>query len=228
MQRRLIYNVFFKYIRREACTSVPISQEQSSSTVLTISRFISSCNPEQIRLAPEKCKSLWKLIVIFICVTTAIWIFDYLLSLSADCAVVSVCKRFKDQVLLLEAPIRGVAPLLTAIRKLQTSSEHLTTLHPEFLLLCLLAKCYKTGRSILDNDILEVDQPRDLFLYCYYGWVAFLLHDELSVDVFFLLWLRCILLSSCSSSTLLLPPMLLLPSMLISFDCHHWELLWCI
>ncbi|XP_038886130.1 COP9 signalosome complex subunit 3 [Benincasa hispida] len=120
----------------EACTSVPISQEQSSSIVLTISRFISSCNPEQIRLAPEK--------------------------------FVSVCKRFKDQV-ILEAPIRGVAPLLTAIRKLQTSSEHLTTLHPEFLLLCLLAKCYKTGRSILDNDILEVDQPRDLFLYCYYG-----------------------------------------------------------
>lgn len=121
----------------DACTSVPISQEQSSSTVLTISRFISSCNPEQIRVAPEK--------------------------------FVSVSKRLKDQVLLLEAPIRGVAPLLTAIRKLQISSERLTTLHPELLLLCLLAKCYKTGRSILDNDILEVDQPRDLFLYSYYG-----------------------------------------------------------
>ncbi|KAG6602681.1 COP9 signalosome complex subunit 3, partial [Cucurbita argyrosperma subsp. sororia] len=121
----------------EAYTSVPISQEQYSSTALTISRFLSSCNPEQIRLAPEK--------------------------------FVSVCKRLKDQVVLLEAPIRGVAPLLTAIRKLQISSEHLTTIHPEFLLLCLLAKCYKTGRSILDNDILEVDQPRDLFLYCYYG-----------------------------------------------------------
>ncbi|XP_021299105.1 COP9 signalosome complex subunit 3 [Herrania umbratica] len=82
---------------------------------------------------------------------------------------ISVCKRFKDQVLLLEEPLRGVAPMLTAIRKLQSSTEHLTALHPEFLLLCLLAKCYKTGLSILEEDIFEVDQPRDLFLYCYYG-----------------------------------------------------------
>ncbi|GMI76826.1 FUSCA 11, COP9 SIGNALOSOME SUBUNIT 3, CONSTITUTIVE PHOTOMORPHOGENIC 13 [Hibiscus trionum] len=82
---------------------------------------------------------------------------------------ISVCKRFKDQVLLLEEPLRGVAPMLTAIRKLQSSSEHLTALHPEFLLLCLLSKCYKTALSILEDDIFEVDQPRDLFLFCYYG-----------------------------------------------------------
>ncbi|KAM1511553.1 hypothetical protein ACFX1Z_023225 [Malus domestica] len=82
---------------------------------------------------------------------------------------ISVCKRFKDQVMLIEAPLRGVAPMLTAIRKIQASSEHLTSLHPEFLLLCLLSKSYKAGYSILDDDIFEVDQPRDLFLYCYYG-----------------------------------------------------------
>ncbi|KAM1097377.1 hypothetical protein ACFX15_014294 [Malus domestica] len=50
------------------------------------------------------------------------------------------------------------------------SSKHLTSLHPEFLLLSLLAKSYKAGYSILDDDIFEVDQPKDLFLYCYYGW----------------------------------------------------------
>ncbi|XP_047310863.1 COP9 signalosome complex subunit 3 [Impatiens glandulifera] len=82
---------------------------------------------------------------------------------------ISVCKTLKDYVVMLEAPIRGIAPLLTAIRKLQSSSEHLTTLHPDFLQLCLLAKRYKTGFSILGDDIFEVDQPRDLFLYCYYG-----------------------------------------------------------
>ncbi|XP_048433720.1 COP9 signalosome complex subunit 3-like [Pyrus x bretschneideri] len=82
---------------------------------------------------------------------------------------ISVCKRFKDHVMLLEAPLRGVAPMLTAIRKIQTSSEHLTSLHPELLLLCLLSKSYKVGYSVLDDDIFEVDQPRDLFLYCYYG-----------------------------------------------------------
>ncbi|XVE84120.1 hypothetical protein DITRI_Ditri16bG0144100 [Diplodiscus trichospermus] len=91
---------------------------------------------------------------------------------------ISVCKRFKDQVLLLEEPLRGVAPLLTAIRKLQSSTEHLTTLHPEFLLLCLLAKCYKTALSILEEDIFEVDQPRDLFLYCYYGGMICIGHKH--------------------------------------------------
>ncbi|XP_043724271.1 COP9 signalosome complex subunit 3-like [Telopea speciosissima] len=80
-----------------------------------------------------------------------------------------VCKRFKDQVLQLEAPVRGVGPLRAAVRKLQTSSEHLTALHPDFLQLCLLAKCYKTGICVLEEDIFEVDQPRDFFLYCYYG-----------------------------------------------------------
>ncbi|KAJ7974766.1 COP9 signalosome complex subunit 3 [Quillaja saponaria] len=81
----------------------------------------------------------------------------------------SVCKRLKDQVMLLNVPVRGVAPLLTAVRKLQTTTEHLTPLHPEFLLLCLLSKCYKAGLSILEDDVFEIDQPRDLFLYCYYG-----------------------------------------------------------
>ncbi|XP_043705970.1 COP9 signalosome complex subunit 3-like isoform X2 [Telopea speciosissima] len=81
----------------------------------------------------------------------------------------SVCKRFKDQVLLLQAPIQGVGPLRTAVRKLQPSSEQLTALHPDFLQLCLLAKCYKTGLCVLEEDIFEVDQPKDFFLYCYYG-----------------------------------------------------------
>ncbi|KAL0001362.1 hypothetical protein SO802_015143 [Lithocarpus litseifolius] len=78
--------------------------------------------------------------------------------------------------------MRGVAPLQAAVRKPQNSSEHLTTLHQEFLLLSLLAKCYKTGLSILEEDIFEVDQPRDLFLYCYDGWVV-------SAKTFQLLWL---------------------------------------
>lgn len=84
--------------------------------------------------------------------------------------------------MLLETPIRGVAPMLTALKKLQASDEQLTPLHPEFLMLCLLAKCYKTGLSILDDDIFEVDQPKDLFLYCYYGYA----HSPLfPLDFFF-------------------------------------------
>lgn len=83
--------------------------------------------------------------------------------------VIAICKRLHEQVMILGAPIRAVAPLLTAIHKIQPSSEHLTPLHPDFLQVCLSAKCYKIGYSILEDDICEVDQPRDLFLYCYYG-----------------------------------------------------------
>ncbi|XXG45056.1 hypothetical protein AAC387_Pa02g0242 [Persea americana] len=82
---------------------------------------------------------------------------------------VSVCRRLKDQVMLLQVPIQGIAPMRTAIRKLQPSTEYLTALHPEFLLLCLLAKCYKAGLSVLEEDIFEADQPKDFFLYYYYG-----------------------------------------------------------
>lgn len=85
--------------------------------------------------------------------------------------VISVCKRLKEQVMVLERPIQGIAPLRLAILKLQPSTEHLTALHPEYLLLCLLSKCYKAGLKILEDEIYEVDQPKDFFLYCYYGWV---------------------------------------------------------
>ncbi|VAI76278.1 unnamed protein product [Triticum turgidum subsp. durum] len=76
----------------------------------------------------------------------------------------------------LNAPIRGIAPLRAAVRKIQTSSEQLTPLHAEYLMLCLLAKQYKAGLSVLEDDIFEVDQPKDLFLYCYYGSVLSLLN----------------------------------------------------
>ncbi|KAJ6808172.1 COP9 signalosome complex subunit 3 [Iris pallida] len=73
----------------------------------------------------------------------------------------SICKKYKYQVLKLQVPTQGVAPLRTAICKIQSSAEHLTSLHSDFLLLCILSKCYKSTQSILDEDIFEVDQPRD-------------------------------------------------------------------
>ncbi|KAJ4912028.1 COP9 signalosome complex subunit 3 [Raphanus sativus] len=109
----------------------------SKEKALLISRFITCCDAEQIRLASDK--------------------------------FVSLCKRFKERVLELRDPLRGVAPLLTAVRKVQVSTKRLTALHPDCLQLCLQAKCYKSGFSVLSDDILEVDQPRDFYLYCYYG-----------------------------------------------------------
>ncbi|XP_010420055.1 PREDICTED: COP9 signalosome complex subunit 3 [Camelina sativa] len=82
---------------------------------------------------------------------------------------VSLCKRLKDHVVKIKDPLRGVAPLLTAVQKLQASPKCLTALHPDVLQLCLQTKLYKTGSSIISDDILEVDLPKDFFLYCYYG-----------------------------------------------------------
>ncbi|XP_022565712.1 COP9 signalosome complex subunit 3-like isoform X1 [Brassica napus] len=59
--------------------------------------------------------------------------------------VVTLCKRFKDRVLELKDPIRGVAPLVSAVRKVQVSANCSTVLHPDCLQLCLQAKCYKAG-----------------------------------------------------------------------------------
>ncbi|KAL1206032.1 COP9 signalosome complex subunit 3 [Cardamine amara subsp. amara] len=125
----------------ENLTRGPVSEENASDEVTRIAKFINSCDARQIRLASDK--------------------------------FVSLCKRLKDRILPRDSlpgdPLRGIAPLLTAIHKLQVSTKRLTALHPDFLQLCLLAKQYKTGFSILSDDILEVDQPKDFFHYCYYG-----------------------------------------------------------
>ncbi|KAG6790007.1 hypothetical protein POTOM_006150 [Populus tomentosa] len=165
-----LHSLGYLYIL-EACTSWPVTNEQARRLVLILSRFLISCVADQIRLAPEKCTNLSSLWIKFKMCLICVYCFSMHLidaSYLFELVVIAVCKSFKDQVLMLEAPIRGVVPLLEAVKKLR-SSEHLTTLHPDFLQLCLLAKCYKTGLSILEDDIFEVDQPRDFYLYCYYG-----------------------------------------------------------
>lgn len=74
----------------------------------------------------------------------------------------------------LQVPKQAIIPLCTAIQKIRPSPEHLTSLHPEFLLTCLLAKCYKAGLRILEDGIFEIDQPRDFLLYCYYGGMVYI------------------------------------------------------
>ena len=141
----------------------PVSKEK----VLLIARFINACDAVQIRLASEKCNIVSLCVVIFRVYDDGDDVVILILL-----AVVSLCKRFKDKVLELRDPLLGVAPLLAAVRKVQVSTKRLTALHPDCLQLCLLAKCYKAGFSILSDDILEVDQPREFYLYCYYGYAS--------------------------------------------------------
>jgi len=115
-----------------------------------------------------------------------------------------VYRVLKDQVMQLNMPIRGIAPLRAAVRKIQSSPEQLTPVHADYLLLCLLAKQYKAGLSILEDDIFEVDQPKDLFLYCYYGSGS-----NVPCDTFYL-WFWC----PCGSC--------LLVCLLLQRDDLHW------
>uniref|UniRef100_A0A0E0LQQ4 COP9 signalosome complex subunit 3 n=1 Tax=Oryza punctata TaxID=4537 RepID=A0A0E0LQQ4_ORYPU len=111
---------------------------------------------------------------------------DFLVSCSAEQIRMAPEKVFKNEVMQLNAPIRGIAPLRAAIRKIQTSSEELTPIHADYLLLCLLAKQYKAGLSVLEDDILEVDQPKDLFLYCYYGGMIYIGLKKFTIALDFL------------------------------------------
>ncbi|KAJ4882840.1 COP9 signalosome complex subunit 3 [Raphanus sativus] len=156
-----IHSLGYLYIL-EALTRGTVS---SKGVVLLMARFINSCDAGQIRLAREKCNLFTRLSLCFMFKRDD----DDVVVIVLILAVVSLCKRFKDRVLELKDPLLGVAPLLSAVRKVQVSAKCLTALHPDCLQLCLQAKCYKAGLSILSDDILEVDQPRDFYLYCYYG-----------------------------------------------------------
>ena len=90
---------------REACTSAPVLKEQAATLVPYIARFISFCAPEQTRLAPEKCMyiclhefHLMGTNVVKSCVVYILMLFI------VGVLVIAVCKRFKDQVMLLGTP----------------------------------------------------------------------------------------------------------------------------
>ena len=121
---------------------------------------------------PEKCLYLYSTSELYLTGTNIIksLTVHILMLLIVGVSVISVCKRFKELVIILGTPMHVHVDLfLAAVRKLQNSSEHLTALHPRFLHLCLLANCSKTGLSILEEDTSEVDHLDYLFLYCYNG-----------------------------------------------------------
>lgn len=151
---------------RDGYTTARDTKELPDEFVSIIGRFLNTCSANQIRLAPEKCTNVY-----YIKSTIMMYVYSAqcYVTMNLEFTVVAVCRRLKDQVMLIQSPIRGVAPLRAAIRKLQASPEHLTAIHPDFLLLCLSAKCYKTGLSVLEDDVYEVENSKDLLLYGYYG-----------------------------------------------------------
>ena len=54
-------------------------------------------------------------------------------------------------------PQRGLLPLLTAIRRLRESPSHLTSLHADYLCLCLAGRNLQAAVCLLDTDILSIN-----------------------------------------------------------------------
>lgn len=88
---------------------------------------------------------------------------------------VSLCKKLRDQAVLLQDHKRVIEPLLLAVAKLEPSPEYVTPIHVFVFHMCLLCKCYSAALPILSSEACEVDPSRtaltatDFLLYCYYG-----------------------------------------------------------
>ena len=54
-------------------------------------------------------------------------------------------------------PQRGLLPLLTAIRRLRESPSHLTSLHADYLCLCLAGRNLQAALCLLDTDIININ-----------------------------------------------------------------------
>eukprot|EP00667_Euglena_gracilis_P009166 EG_transcript_9305 len=94
---------------------------------------------------------------------------------------VSVVHKYAEALRLAGQGQRGIVRLVTVIDKFAPSADHLTPVHADVALLCLVSKNYRAARPLLERPIFEIDPrrtaltPRDLLLYYYYGarlWVG--------------------------------------------------------
>ncbi|KAG2378048.1 hypothetical protein C9374_008670 [Naegleria lovaniensis] len=82
--------------------------------------------------------------------------------------------------------VRGLRTLQVAVQRFRKSSEFLTPVHSQLLLLCLKTKNYKIGYNLIENKIFDVDTditgltPRDMLLYYYYGGMIYIGMKEFS------------------------------------------------
>jgi len=83
-------------------------------------------------------------------------------------------KRLDEMAMKENAHINILKILKELIKKIQTSPNHLTFLHPIFAKHCILAKTYNYAQDIIDNNIEDFDDSvtvLDFLLYHYYGGI---------------------------------------------------------
>ncbi|XP_066934709.1 COP9 signalosome complex subunit 3-like [Clytia hemisphaerica] len=84
---------------------------------------------------------------------------------------------------------RGIYLIDQAIQKIQESPSQLTSLHPDFLQLCLVAKCMKPAIKYLNIDIASIQESakdaKIFLLYYYYGGMVYLALKQYEKALFF-------------------------------------------
>lgn len=106
--------------------------------------------------------------------------------------VCEVCREFTEVCRNSAQAMSGIKSLTAAVEKLRPTPEHLTSVHADLLQLCLAAKCFKAGLSVVSQRVLAVSkdslQARDFVLYFYYGGMllAALKQFKAALDMFHL------------------------------------------
>lgn len=134
--------------------SVPTTAATQDNRFSQVQDFIMGCNGEQIRLAPEMCKSafLHLYIELILLVTVA-----------------ELCHTLTAHLVEQKTPMKGIPLLIKAITKLQLFDSQLTSIHADMCQLCLLGKCFKPALEILDNDITGICQEVSVHInFCCY------------------------------------------------------------
>ncbi len=90
-------------------------------------------------------------------------------------AVGKIARRFTEVAVEARVPLRAVQPLRAAVAKIRAQPDQLTPVHADYLQVCLLAKLYKAGAALIEDDLVELEpgatgmQPRDALRYFYYA-----------------------------------------------------------
>eukprot|EP00794_Sanderia_malayensis_P019975 gene19975-21933_t len=101
------------------------------------------------------------------------------------CHFVTKCLIEKQQ------PARGLTMLSTAIKKAQMNENQLTSIHPDLLQLCLLAKNFKPALKFLEKDITDIHKENNQYdannflLYYYYGGMVYAALKNFESSLFF-------------------------------------------
>jgi len=74
-----------------------------------------------------------------------------------------VCRQFAEDACSVGAPMMAVRPLQAVLAATAGSQWALTSVHTDFLQVCLAAKAYKVASSVTSTDVFEVESDKQLY-----------------------------------------------------------------